>query len=110
MSESDKKGIIAQIVVGVVVGIIAGMITGSGTAYIMVTEVDRKVVAVDRKVESHIVQNSSTESQIRRDVARLEQGDLRLNQKDVKHDELLHSLDKSLAVLAGYINEKGTHR
>lgn len=99
MSESDKKGIIAQIIVGIVTGIVIGMLTGSGTAFVMVS-------AVDSKIELHMAENASADAQVRRDIARIEQENLKRDQADVAHEDLLHSLDKSLAVLAGYINER----
>jgi len=61
----------AQIIVGVVTGIVIGILSGSLTAAV-------RVNTVERNLEVHVSQSASTEAQIRRDIVRLEQGNLQL--------------------------------
>ena len=101
MTASSKHGFVAQILVGVVTGLVIGLLTGSGTAYVLVSE-------LDHKLEQQITAASSTDAQIRRDIARLEQSNLSRDQAEFDQRHVLQLLQIDLAVISDFIQQQKT--
>ena len=99
MTATSKQGFVAQILVGVVTGLVIGLLTGSGTAYVLVSE-------LDHKLEQQIIAASSTDAQIRRDIARLEQSNLSRDQAEFDQRRVLQLLQIDLAVISDFIQQQ----
>jgi low affinity Fe/Cu permease len=85
----QKNQMLAQIAVAVIVGLVGSIISGTGTAFVMTQK-------FDKKLDAHIIQNQSVESQIRRDIARIEQA-------NVTRDKDISSLEKAMSTIAADI-------
>jgi len=90
---TSLKSTFLQIFIGVTVGIFVGILSGSGTAYYMVTQ-------LERKLEVHIAQNVSTEAQLRRDIERLEKVDLGRDIQMKEYHKDVAQIKMDIAVIA----------
>lgn len=92
---TQKQSLIAQVIVSVLVG----LVSSAGTAYLMVSK-------FDKRLETHIVENKLTESQLRRDIARIEQANLQQDRQATERDKDIASIKTDIAVIASWVKQQ----
>jgi len=95
---TQKQSLIAQITVAVIVGLLSSIGTGSATAYVLTNK-------FDKKLDAHIIQASSVEAQIRRDIARIEQANVARDSSASSRDKALNKMVTDVAVIRAKIEK-----
>jgi siroheme synthase (precorrin-2 oxidase/ferrochelatase) len=89
---TQKQSLIAQITVAIIVGLLSSLSTGSLTAYVLTNK-------FDKKLDAHIIQNESEAAQIRRDIARIEQDNIRRDNESYNREKTLSKIVTDVAVI-----------
>jgi hypothetical protein len=95
---TQKQSLIAQITVAVIVGLLSSIGTGSVTAYVLTNK-------FDKKLDAHIIQAASTEAQIRRDIARIEQSNVTRDSAAYAREKALNQMVTDVAVIRAKIDK-----
>jgi len=89
---TQKQSLIAQITVAIIVGLLSSMGTGSLTTYVLTNK-------FDKKLDAHIIQAASTESQIRRDISRIEQSNIERDHEAYNREKALNKIVTDVAII-----------
>ena len=95
---TQKQSFIAQITVAVIVGLLSSIGTGSMTAYVLTNK-------FDKKLDAHIIQAASVESQLRRDIARIEQANLARDNAASSREKAINQIVTDVAVIRAKIEK-----
>lgn len=81
-----------QILVPLLAGVFGSLLGATVAANKLVTD-------IESKLEVHIAQNVSSEAQIRKDIARIEQDNLQRDRDDKERDATLNKIKTDVAVI-----------
>ena len=95
---TQKQSFIAQITVAVIVGLLSSIGTGSITAYYLTNK-------FDKKLDAHIIQSASAEAQVRRDIARIEQGNIVRDSAAYSREKAINQMVTDVAVIRAKIEK-----